>query len=440
MDENKRVLVISWYFPPVNSSEGLVTWKLINHSKYSYDVYTQRKNNAWAYKQSELECGNNIKRIFSEEDDINRFSEAAYQYYLRHRDEYDVVMTRSMPEADHIAGLRIKAYNPSIKWIASFGDPVAQNPFTLQANRYYNAYSIRNAGRSKALSPKRILRSALYERRYKNSFANNTVKKLESLQRQILENADYVICNNKYEARFLLNVFNIRNANNTFQADDKPLKIGEIPEDSSVAKTCIIPHSFDASLYPEGVEHGDKISFTYVGHLDNIRSPRTIFEALLSMKEHDEALKDKVKFDFYGNVGDEDKLFLMNNELLDIVRIHKHVDYLESLRIMKNSDWLLHIDADISRVIDKNIFFAAKLADYIGTGNKIFGITMIEGAAKDILREYGGLTVEHSASEAANYLYKIIYEGYTVKINREAMVKYDARQVASQFDELLAKM
>ena len=32
---------------------------------------------------------------------------------------------------------------------------------------------------------------------------------------------------------------------------------------------------------------------------------------------------------------------------------------------MKNSDWLIHIDANLSGVLDENIFFAAKLADYI---------------------------------------------------------------------------
>ena len=29
----KRILVISWYFPPINSSEGLVTYKLLNSER-----------------------------------------------------------------------------------------------------------------------------------------------------------------------------------------------------------------------------------------------------------------------------------------------------------------------------------------------------------------------------------------------------------------------
>ena len=38
----KKILVISWYFPPVNSSEGLVTFKLLKNSEYEYDVFTQK--------------------------------------------------------------------------------------------------------------------------------------------------------------------------------------------------------------------------------------------------------------------------------------------------------------------------------------------------------------------------------------------------------------
>ena len=51
--------------------------------------------------------------------------------------------------------------------------------------------------------------------------------------------------------------------------------------------------------------------------------------------------------------------------MLDIVQIKKPVDYKTSLSLMKNSDWLIHIDANLSGVLDENIFFAAKLADIL---------------------------------------------------------------------------
>ena len=49
----KRILVISWYFPPINSSEGLVTYKLLKNSKYQYDVCMQDSNDSWSYGKNE---------------------------------------------------------------------------------------------------------------------------------------------------------------------------------------------------------------------------------------------------------------------------------------------------------------------------------------------------------------------------------------------------
>ena len=43
--------VISWFYPPINSSEGLVTFKLLNRSEIKHDVFTQKGNQHWSYKK-----------------------------------------------------------------------------------------------------------------------------------------------------------------------------------------------------------------------------------------------------------------------------------------------------------------------------------------------------------------------------------------------------
>ena len=67
-----RILVISWFYPPVNSSEGLVTYKLLKASKYEYDVFTQRNNALWSYgnKDNLSEC-KNVKSIFAKAKPAN---------------------------------------------------------------------------------------------------------------------------------------------------------------------------------------------------------------------------------------------------------------------------------------------------------------------------------------------------------------------------------
>ena len=155
------------------------------------------------------------------------------------------------------------------------------------------------------------------------------------------------------------------------------------------------------------------------------------------MYQKDSDLKDKVEFDFYGNMSNNDKLYIINNDLTDFVKIKKPVSYETSLKIMKNSDWLLHIDANIFDILNENIFFAAKLADYIGTGNKIIGLTMLDGASADILRKINALILTYSKEEIKNYLYLIIYKQFEIKMNKSALNEYNAKVVSNKFDQFI---
>ena len=155
------------------------------------------------------------------------------------------------------------------------------------------------------------------------------------------------------------------------------------------------------------------------------------------MYQEDSDLKDKVEFDFYGNMSNNDKLYIINNDLTDFVKIKKPISYETSLKIMKNSDWLLHIDANIFDILNENIFFAAKLADYIGTGNKIIGLTMLDGASADILRKINALILTYSKEEIKNYLYLIIYKQFEIKMNKSALNEYNAKVVSNKFDQFI---
>ena len=424
----KRILVFSWYFPPINSSEGIVTYKLLNNSKYEYDVFTQSGNKAWSYTQSDtMKLNSNVHYIDSGTKLFNPFLEKGIEYYKKNIDKYDIVMTRAMAEVSHMIGLEIKKINPSITWIASFGDPIAYNPYNLKINNHNNPYSIsqryvRHMSLKEIFSLKRIIKSILYERNYKLSY-KKYVEPNEILQKDTLNYADYIIYNSAYQRDFMLSYYP-----NKEELDKKSI---------------ILPHSFDEKLYSKNIvknSNNNKINFSFVGHLDDIRSPHNLFVALKKLKDYDVNLCDKVEFNFYGNVPNSEKIYLIDNDLLDIIRLRKPVDYLESLKIMQKADWLVHIDANIADVCEKNIFFAAKIADYMGTKNRIMGITMIDGISADILRNYNALVLELCSEEIFVYLYKIIYEGYDKKPNTNCLDEYNVKTVAKKFDSLVSKI
>ena len=379
----KRILVISWYFPPINSSEGLVTYKLLKNSKYQYDVCMQDSNDSWSYGKNEQlpECGN-VKKICLQGESLDTWKSAAVEYFRKHQNEYDIVMTRSMPPESHEIGLEIKKMKPGITWIASFGDPIANNPFVLKGMQTMSPYSlqmryVRKMGIREMISPVREMKNLLWKRRQKAPL--QALEKERTLEHNILSNCDKIIFNNPYQKKYMLS------------------SCGK----EIAKKAVVLPHSFDAELYDASIapRSSDKIQMVYIGHLDATRTPRLFLKGIAALKKEHPDLAEHLEVLFYGHMAANDKVYLIDHELLDVVKIKKPVDYKTSLSIMRNSDWLLHVDANLHGILDENIFFAAKLADYIGANRPIFGMTMFEGAGADVVRAVNGVTVSYSVDE-----------------------------------------
>ncbi len=413
-----KILVFSWFFPPVNSSEGLVTYKLLKYSKYTYDIFTQKNSDMWSYgKRDYLPKSENLNCIFAEADTLKDWENEAIEFFERHSSEYDIIMTRSMPEESHKVGMKLKEEFPHIIWIASFGDPIKSNPYSYIGCTLYSYYSTKNRinsdmSLSRKLSLKRILKCIYWN--YKFRSAVKIRKSLNKLETDTLKVADCIILNNESQKHYMIQ--------------------GTIEE-----KTIIIPHSYDAALYKKRdcIALNKKIRFCFIGHLDDIRTAYPLLKAIQLLCEDIDDLKDKVIFEFYGDMSDNDKLFIIKNDLMDIVKLKKPISYLESLEIMQQADWLIHIDGNISSVVKENIFFAAKIVDYFGSGSNIIAITMQDGAVVDELRMANALVLSYSAEEIKNYLYLIVKEEYKRQIDEQYIAKYDASRIAVQLDEIL---
>ena len=412
-----RILVYSWFYPPVNSSEGLVTYKLLKASEYTYDVFTQRNNDAWSYGKADyLPDSDNVHSVYARAETIDEWKKEGVEFFRAHAEEYDIVMTRSMPPESHMIGLEIKKIKPGIKWIASFGDPIADNPYTKMTMELESPFSRKFHPTLRGhLSPKRIIRNTLFHVKTLPSLKKG-IRREEKLQKDIISGCDYIIFNSEYQKEYML------------------APLGSAFEKKAV----ILNHSFDPSLYPDKAASGDKITMNYVGHLDTIRTPKLLLEAVADLAERDSDLASKFHISFYGNLSDEDKLFIVNNELYDIISVRRPVSYLDSLRIMKNSDWLLHVDGNIAPVTPKSIFFAAKLADYIGAGKPVLGITMPSGICADIISRLGSVCVSYSKNEIRNYLWLIIYKNYRVDMNEEFRHEFENSAVAEKFDSIIS--
>ena len=418
-----KCLVISWYFPPINSSEGMCTYKLLKNSSKEYDVFTQSNKLDWSYgSNAEVKMSDNINPIYYNEENIKKWADAAYQYFVKNANKYDSVMSRSNEPEAHDVAYKIKKNFPNIKWIASFGDPIAYNP-------YQNLYMKKSPYKVKGndifsfslkyiLSPKRIVKNLFWNFRNNKYLKKHTrFYKNRKTEDITIKYCDYLVFNNDYQKTFMLEKY------------DKQIK----------SKSVVIPHSYDLDLYPlkSKKTKSDRIMFSYLGHLDSDRSPIQLFKALKRLKNENYDLYNKITFNFYGKMAEKDKIYLIDNKLFDSVNIMNDISYIDSLQVMQSSDYLLLIDANLSLYINQNIFFPAKLADYIGSGKPIFGISMQEGASADIIRSSGGYVSSFSEDEIYLFLVNLISNKISIQTNKDIINKYNAKKVAKDFDKFV---
>lgn len=419
--KTKKGYVISWYFPPINSSEGLCTFKLLKNSKYQYDVFTQKNNKSWSYDTNEDKMlSKNINTIFSEAANINDWVKDGVKYYNECNEKYDFIMSRSMAPESHEIALEIKKQHPKILWIASFGDPIDNNPYN-KLNEETSPYAVKGKGilslpTKYVLSPKRILKNSLWnyrDRRYKKN--NTRIEQDKILQDEVLKTADIVIFNNEYQQEYMLDGYS----------------------DEIKSKALLLYHGYDIDFYDKKeTKKDDKYVVSYLGHLDAIRNAHNFLKALTKMKESRPNLYEKLEINIYGQMANEDKLYIIDNDLCEKVKFKKPIKYFESLKVMQESDLLLLIDANLGSVLPKNIFYAAKLADYIGSGTNIFGITMQDGPSSNIIKDIGGITCSHSADDIYNTFVRILENKVEIK-NEDKDKKYDIKTIAAKYDKAI---
>lgn len=411
-----RIFTVSWFFPPNTSAEGLAAFKLMKYSKHRYDVCCCT-NKKWGYVNESKLTAPNIKTYPVETDDMDEWIRQCVRIFfkLHQKYEYQYFMTRSMPPESILAGQQILKAVPQIRWIASFGDPVFRNPYELSAciqedpylkKLRLNHFFVKHAGILDLLS-KTLPVSGF--RRF------NSLHKMEAFA---MKKADMILVPSHKQLEYLMR-------------DRRYRKYSR--------KCYVIPHTYDPQLYPSAdMQEHDKIVITYIGYLDQKRMPYEFFDALVRLKKNDNCLAQKLKIRFVGNIDSAAADRIHTLQLEDIIEIGESVSYQESLKIMKQSDYLLHIDAYFDFLTDGSIFFASKIADYLGSGKRILALTDAGSEAAAVTRNHDGIVWEHGAVEQIMEDIKKILDGKVPggKAGRE----YSAAHVARYFDKAVQEV
>ena len=415
-----NVFVASWFFPPTTSSEGIVTYKLLRNSAHNYDVCCSTSRQ-WSYSSVMNTMEEKNITVYSVETDaIEEWQKWTIEQFekLYNERQYEYIMTRSTPPESIVIGREIKKRHPEIKWIASLADPVANNPYELKAYITDNP----NLTEEKKANFFNVLQGNDEDEINKMSKRHESgiklMAKLKKWEMAVLAEADLIISPSARQLRYMCN----GHWNNKFFA---------------------VPHSYDLSFYPEknGKVQSEKIKLRYIGYSDSLRSLKPILFAVNKMREENSEALNKLEIEFIGNIPGEIRDMIMNFYLYDYIKCLPSVDYYESLKLMQESDWLIHVDAFFSQLHPGgSIFFAGKLADYIGANKPIFALTGKGSPADNIVRKYGGVSCLSWEIDDIREQLENIANGINVQINEDYRENFDARNVARDFDKKLSEL
>jgi glycosyltransferase involved in cell wall biosynthesis len=287
----------------------------------------------------------------------------------------EVLVTFGDPMSDHLAGLAIKR-RMHLPWIAHFSDPWTDNPY-------------------------RRVPLPWLDRRF---------------ERSVLENADRVVFTSR---------------------ETVDLVMQKYPE-TWRAKAVVIPHAYDASLYDEAVCPTDGLVVRYLGDLYRRRRADALVKALSFLAREQPEVLAGVRVELIGSSRRAAEDLRQVAELPPtLLTILPPVDYLTSLRLMREASLLLVIDAPS----DYSVFLPSKLIDYIGAGRPIFAISPA-GTSAELVRKLGG-EVAHperpvEIAERLSAVLTGIRAGCVGQWGNPAVrASYTATRIAAQFDQLI---
>lgn len=358
-----RVFVSSWLFAPSTGSADVDLFKRLRHCDAQFEVVQVRGRlvdprlldfpSRARFVRHEVDLADAQPRSQGARE---RFIEAVVERFSP--DRHQLVLSHSNEVPSHEAALRVKRLNPDVPWVAYFGDLVSQNPYVRHMREYP------------------LFEDDCY------------------VEEQTLRHADVIICNNPYQASLM--------------AARVPREVG--------APIIVIPHPYDPRFVEPQVRTTEgPFTFMHLGALYPVkRMASPVLRAIDLLLEVYPALANRLQMLFIGDdVSDADLAAWRRMANPHVVRFIPGVSYLASLDLMQRADALVLIDGLFNRHddgIESSPFMPGKLADYLGAGRRILGITMEQGSSADWLRAAGQSVVSENP-QAIAFAMKRLVEG-----------------------------
>lgn len=400
MEKKKKVLVITYYWPPSGGS-GVQRW--LKFAKYLGDfgwepvIYTPSnpempvedhslmadippgitvlKNKIWEpyewYKRFAGRKGEKISTGFLNEKgkgglkekiavwlrgnifipDARKFwINPSFHFLKKYLAEHpvDAVVSTGPPHSMHLIALKLKR-NLNIKWVADFRDPWTNIDF-------YNDLLL----------------------------SGNADRKHRRLEKEVLEEADAVVAIGKTLAEELEQIGN--------------------------KKVHVITNGFDPDDVAAGnVERDKKFSIAHVGTLVKSRNPENLWKAISNLAKNN-FFNDDLLIKLVGKVDYSVTELLEKYDLKKYVEVHAYLPHNEVTRMQQKSQVLLLV---LNNTPNAKGIITGKLFEYLAAGSPLLCIGNSSGDAADIIRSSGsGVVCDFEDYNGIEKVLKSYYEQF----------------------------
>ncbi len=203
-----------------------------------------------------------------------------------------------------------------------------------------------------------------------------------------------------------------------------------------------LPNGFDPADYPTDVPRGrnDRFTVTYTGSMYGKRNPGTFLRAVEELVQEGTVDDEKIRLRFIGRFGSEVKEMLAASPLRMSIERNDYVPHHESIRSLMTSDMLLLV-VDESK--DSREIVPGKVFEYLGARKPVLALTDTEGAVADLIRETGaGTAVQNQDIPGVKRAFvecyrKFLYNDPCAAPNDDAIRTYERKEVTRRLAELL---
>ncbi|MBH0230732.1 glycosyltransferase [Halobacillus yeomjeoni] len=347
-------LVISFCFPPYVDTAANVMAKRIRNANEVVDVvYNQmdrvrpKDNNVSHLVNDLIDERMEIPSYpsFSNWKAIRDFCSLGMEKINKEKN-YKEIYSRAMWPGSHFLAYEYKRENPEVKWVAEFSDPLILD--------------IQGKVRESKIDDPAFIKKA-----------NKAVKRKYGFQPVKDDNlffwceylpyifADELVFTNENQMQYMMDTFPID-------------KVKEIIKRKAVISShpTVSREYYNIKECSYQVDE-NKVNFAYFGTFYKTRNLDDLFVGLENVNAQDrkhihlhiftanpEALKDDLK----------------GSEIEDLIQVNPYVSYTEFLNLTTRFDCLVVNDANTKDYKPINPYLPSKLSDYLGSGNKIWGI------------------------------------------------------------------